>query len=189
MDRSGASKTLDVDPGSAGWQHIEIRGCKHTDRAGPTGMAELTQGERKEESDSGKQGYPPWLHCGWVCRADSLLEARGGELRGGRRELVQRLTFHALTVPTSERGPTSVSPLTNQICNIFLSRGVWRGLGRTPEVGLPWGEGQTSPRPRKMSQALTAAVTVIRAKSAQNIEVKDVHFNWEVKKVSWKACP
>lgn len=86
------------------------------DRAGRTGMAELTQGERKEESDSGKQGYPPWFHCGWVCRADSLLEARGGELRGGRRELVQRLTFHALTLPTSERGPTSVSPLTNQIC-------------------------------------------------------------------------
>ena len=60
------------------------------DGGGPTGVAELTQGERKGEGDSGKQGYPPWLQRGWVCRADSLLEARGGEPRGERRELVQR---------------------------------------------------------------------------------------------------
>lgn len=51
-------------------------------------------------------------------------------------------------------------------------------MGRRADIPTP-----------KMSQTLIAAVIVIRAKSVQNIEVKDVHFNWEVKNVSWKACP
>lgn len=62
------------------------------------------------------------------------------------------------------------------------------GSWKDTRGGSAMGRRADIPTP-KMSQTLIAAVIVIRAKSVQNIEVKDVHFNWEVKKVSWKACP
>ena len=58
-------------------------------------------------------------------------------------------TFHVLTLPTSERGPTSVLPLTNQICtSSFLGEhgGVLQGHQRWVCYGV---KGRHSPPPKK----------------------------------------
>lgn len=64
LGQAGTSKTLDVGHGIRGWQHVEIWGCW-----------------------SRKEGEP-WLHPGWVCRADWPLGCRQWERRGQGRELV-----------------------------------------------------------------------------------------------------
>lgn len=52
------------------------------------------------------------------------------------------ITFHELTLSTSECGPICVPPLTDLIHVASFLREAWRGLRSLPEVGLPWDKGQ-----------------------------------------------
>ena len=54
---------------------------------------------------------------------------QAGADKGWKERDSKGITFHALTLPTSERGPISVLPLTNQSHTFFLGEHQWVSEG------------------------------------------------------------